>query len=315
MAQTYADVWRTVKLHASAAPTFLVRDWVNDAWKELTRFRPTANYLRSPQSSISIQAARTVTATATLGSTTITSVGEFLSTDVGRQFRFQTFPWYTIVAFTDISTVTIDRAFGEPDATASASIYDGVFVVPSDFGQFEIIADPYNQRRLAFWITQEQLNLLDPTRMSGDTGPRLLAAAGPSPVPATLGRQTFEYWPRPTAQRTYPYYYFKQAADLADSYVFTGAMAEAGDVLVDGALAKCALWPGTSDKPNPFFQMSLADRYEKRFQDGLQKLSLRDDDVAGSDYLRVNWDRWPLADLAYNDESLRSTDATIADLY
>lgn len=307
-------MWRTVKLHASAAPTFLVREWVNDAWKQLTRFRPTANYLRV-SAALTINASRSIAVTATRGSATLTSAALFVAADVGRTFRMATFPNYTIIAFTDASTVTLDRVYGEADASSTGEIYDGYATMPEDFGQFDIIADPYNQRRLAFWITQEQINMLDPTRQSGDTGPRLLATASPSPVTATLGRMRYEYWPRPTAARSYPYYYFKQGANLADSFAFTGAMSEAGDVLQTGALAQCAKWPGTSDKPNPYFNMGLADRLEKDFIDGCQKLSLRDDDQGGSDYLRVDWDRWPLADLAYNDQSLRATDATIADLY
>jgi len=314
MPQTYAEVWRSVKLHCPAAPTFLVREWVLDAWKTITRLRPTANYLRT-SAAITIQAARTITVTATLNSPTLTSVGLFVAGDVGRQFRVSTYPYYTIIAFVDANTVTLDRAYGETTVTGSADIFDGVFVTPADFGQFDIIADPYNQRRLAFWITQEQINMLDPTRQSGDTGPRLLATASPSIVPATLGRMTYEYWPRPTAARSYPYYYFKQAQALAETFAFSGALAEAGEVLRKGALAQAANWPGTGDKPNPYFNRGLAADLQKEFRDGVQLISLRDDDMQGSDYLRVNWDRWPLADLAYNDESLRSTDATIADLY
>lgn len=312
--QTYADVWRSVKLHASAAPTFLVRDWVNDAWKSLTRFRPTANYLRV-SAALTIAAARSLSVTATQGSATLTSLGLFVAGDVGRQFRLQTFPFYTIIAFVDVNTVTLDRVFGEDTTTAAGSIYDGLTLLPADFGQFDLIADPYNQRRLAFWITQDQLNILDPTRQAGDTGPRLLATAAPSPVPATLGRTRYEYWPRPSSARSYPYTYFKQGADLADSFAFTGAMADAGDVLKKGALAQCARWPGTADKANPYFNLSLGDRLEREFNDGCQRLSLRDDDQGGSDLQRVHWERWPLADLAYNDQSLRATDASIADIY
>lgn len=315
MPETYAEVWRRVKLHAPAAPTMLVRDWVNDAWKTLTRWRPTANYLRV-SSALTINAARTVTVTVTRGSASVTSAGLFVAADVGRAFRVGTFPSYTILAQPDVNTLTLDRVYGEDDAIGtSAEIYDGWATMPTDFGQFDIIADPYNQRRLAFWITEDQLNLLDPTRQAGDTGPRLLATASPSPVTATLGRIRYEYWPRPTANRSYPFYYFKQGADLPEDFAFSGALSEGGNVLQTGALAQCAKWPGTADKPNPYFNMGLADRLEKDFRDACQLISLRDDDMQGSDLARVHWERWPLADLAYNDHSLRSTDASVADLY
>lgn len=314
MAQTYAEVWRSVKLHASAAPTFLVREWVNDAWKELTRFRPTANYLRV-SSALTISASRSVAVVVTLGSATVTSVGLFVVGDVGRQFRVATFPSYTIIARPDANTITLDRVYGETGASATGEIYDGLALMPADFGEFELIADPYNQRRLAFWITVDQLNILDPTRQAGDTGPRLLATAAPSPVAATLGRVQYEYWPRPTAARSYPYTYFKKGTNLAENFAFTGAMSDAGDVLKKGALAQAARWPGTNDKANPYFNLSLGDRLQKEFQDGCQRLSLRDDDQGGTDLMRVHWERWPLADLAYNDQALRSTDATVADTY
>jgi len=313
MAATYAEVWRIVKLHASAAPTFLVREWVNDAWKTLSRMRPWV-FLRA-LGVIQLSASRAVSVTVTKGSATVTSAGAFVASDDGRQFRIAPAMLYTIIAVPDVNTITLDRIYGEENASASALIFDGYYVTPADFGSFDLIADPYNQRRLAFWITADQMNLLDPTRQAGDSGPRLLATAIPSTHPLTLGRIQFELWPRPTAARSYPYYYFKQAANLADSFVFTGVMADAGDVLQKGALHQCARWPGTTDKPNPYFNLTLADRLEKEFLAGVQRLSLRDDDQQGSDLARVHWEHWPLADLAYNDQSLRSTDATIADLY
>jgi hypothetical protein len=314
MPQTYAEVWRTVKLHASAAPTFLVREWTNDAWKKLCRKRPTANFLRA-SSALTIQAARSVAVTTTNGSATVTSAALFVAGDAGRQFRVQTFPWYTILAVVDPSTITLDRVYGETGGAVTSSIYDGVAVMPVDFGEFDIIADPFNQRRLAFWIDEDQLNILDPTRQSGDTGPRLLAYTSPSPVAATLGQTRFEYWPRPSAARSYPFTYYKKPQNLADSFTFTGALSDGGDVLRMGALAQAALWPGTADKVNPYFNATLADKLAKEFDLGCQLISLRDDDEQGTDMRRVHWERWPLADLAYNDQALRATDATIADLY
>ena len=314
MPSTFADVWRSVKLHASAAPTFLVREWVNDAWKQITRLRPTANYLRA-NGQILINTSRAVAVTVTQGSATVTSAGLFVAGDLGRQFRIAPQAYATIITFTDVNTIVLDRVWGDPTAAATALILDAVFVVPVDFGQFDVIADPYNQRRLAFWITEDQLNILDPTRQTADNGPRLLSAAAPSPVATTLGRMTYEYWPRPTAQRAYPYTYYKQGIDLTDATVLTGVLGDAEQTLRKGALAQCARWPGTADKTNPYFNLSLGDRLQKEFELDVQHLSLRDDDQQGTDLAKIHWERWPLADLAYNDQSLRATDASIADLY
>lgn len=314
MPQTFGDVWRTVRLYVPSAPTFLVREWVNAAWKALGRQRSWA-FLQD-ELRLTIAASRALSAvTVTTGSTTVTSAGLFLAADAGRQLSVKTLPVYTIQAFTDANTVTIDPAYGEDSGVVAATVLDAYAVMPADFGSFRIIADPYNQRRLAFWITQDQLNILDPTRQASDSGPRCLSAAPPSRYPGTLGQARYEYWPRPTAARSYPALYNKQAVAMDDTTVFTGVLAEAADVLIAGVLAAAALWPGLRDHPNPYFNTALARLKQTEFLEGIQRLSLRDDELAPDDLATVHWERWPLADLAYNDQALRATDATVSDLF
>jgi len=194
-------------------------------------------------------------------------------------------------------------------------VYDGYAIMPADFGSFRLIADPYNERRLAWWIHEDQLNVLDPARSASDSGPRLLAARAPSTYLPTLGRVAYEYWPRPTADRSYPALYNRQADNLTDTDVFTGVLADGAQVLIDGGLWHAAQWPGTPDKPNPYFNATIAKEKKIEFYEGVQKLALRDDEIYPDDLATVHWERWPLADLAYNDRSLRASDATIADLY
>ncbi len=314
MAETFSDCWRRVRLYVPAAPTFLVREWINAAWKPLGRMRHWA-FLRG-ELRLTVQAARSLASvTVTNGSTAVTSAGLFLPADAGRQFRVSSFPIYTIQSVTDINTIVLDTAYGEDDAAAAATIFDGYATMPADFESFRLVADPYNQRRLAFWISADQLNILDPTRQASDNGPRLLSPVSPSTFPATLGQVRYEYWPRPTAARSYPAYYNKLAARLDDTTVLSGVMAEAADVLITGALMQAAQWPGTPDRPNPYFNLALAREKRAEFLSGVQQLSLRDDDQSPDDLATVHWERWPLADLAYNDQSLRATDATVADLY
>ena len=35
MSQDFGYCWRTVRLYCPSAPTFLAREWVNTAWKQL----------------------------------------------------------------------------------------------------------------------------------------------------------------------------------------------------------------------------------------------------------------------------------------
>lgn len=316
MAQDFGHCYRTVRLYCPAAPTFLARAWVNDAWKKLAASRRWG-FLRG-KLRLTINAARTASpVTVTRGSTTVTSAGLFVAADAGRQFRVSTqADPYTISAFVDVNTITLDLAYGDAtSAAAEASIFDGYAVMPADFASFRIIADPYNQRRLAFWIHEDQLNVLDPARAASDSGPRCLVASSPSVVPGTLGRIQYEYWPRPTSDRSYPALYNKQADALNDTDTFNGVMADAAEVLINGALAQAAQWPGTADQVNRYFNLSLAREKKTEFETGVQKLSLRDDEQYPDDLGTVHWDRWPLADLAYNDQSLRASDASLADLY
>ena len=39
MPEDFGYVWRTVRLYCPSAPTFLVREWVNAAWKQLLAAR------------------------------------------------------------------------------------------------------------------------------------------------------------------------------------------------------------------------------------------------------------------------------------
>lgn len=313
MADTFGDCWRRVRLHVPAAPTFLAREWVNTAWKQLARARHWGFLYGELR--LTIAASRSVAVTVTNGSTTVTSAGLFLATDAGRQFRIANFPAYTIQTFTNVNSIDLDSPYGEDSAVADSLIYDGYATMPADFESFRIIADPYNQRRLAFWISTDQLNMLDPTGQASDSGPRLLAQRPPSTYLPTLGRVQYEYWPRPTAARSYPALYNKQATRLDDTTIFAGVLADGGDIIVEGALALAALWPGTPDKPNGYFNAQLARTKQIAFLDAIQHLSLRDDDQHPDDLATVHWERWPLADLAYNDQALRATDATVADLY
>ena len=118
-----------------------------------------------------------------------------------------------------------------------------------------------------------------------------------------------------TSARSYPAIYNKQPGRLGETATFTGVLADAADILVEGALAYAAAWPGTPDIKNPYFNAGLAESKQTIFLAKVQRLSLRDDDQSPDDLATVHWERWPLADLAYNDQALRATDATVADLY
>lgn len=313
MAQTFGEVVRTVRLYASTAPLFLAMDWVQDAYKDLCRLR-NWGFLRGEMDLTTLAARSLAAVTVTFGSTTVTSAGLFVASDLGRQFAVGTFPVYTVLTQPDANTITLDRPYtGETGAPTTGKIFDAYAVMPADFGSFRVVVDPYNRRRLPYWIHEDELLLLDPKRESSDSGARCLVAASPSTLASTLGRIRYEYWPQVNSQRSYPALYNKQADNLNESDTFGGVLADAADVIVAGALSKAAEWPGTPDVRNPYFNAQLAVKKSAEFAEKAQRLSLKDDAQYGDDLMPVDWASWPLAGIGFDTHALRSTDATLAD--
>jgi hypothetical protein len=315
-AQTFGDCWRTVRLYVPAAPTFLVREWVNVSWKRLAKLRHWS-FLQG-ELRLTINAARALSpVTVTRGSATVSSAGLFLAGDAGRQFRTTSTPIYTVQTVTNANSLQLDAPYGETSsAVAAASIFDGYMTMPADFESFRHVADPYNSRRIGFWYTPEQIRFYDPTWSFSDASPRaLVARGGGSTYTPTLGAVQYAFWPWPTTDRSYPALYNKQAARIDDTTIFHGVLADAAEVIIDGALAEAALWPGTADQKNPYFNAQTAQAKKTAFLDGIQHLSLREDDQAPDDF----WNTWPLWDLDYGlgggDHYLRSSDATVGDYF
>src|SRR5262249_53140354 len=185
---TYGDVWRTVRLYCPSAPTFLAREWVNVAWKQLLASRR----------------------------------------------------W----------------GFMRVQISLSIATSDQWVTLPADFASFKVVVDQTRQMRISTRHSLDELTCADPANVA--TGPVMaLVAATPSTDPATLGRARYTIYPHGSAS-TLTAVYHRQGARLDDTSTLTGVLADGGEVLVAGALAQAALWPGTGDKPNPYFNPGLA---------------------------------------------------------
>lgn len=309
MPQSFSDVWRMVRLHVPDAPVMLVRDWVQSAYNQITDYRPWAWTLEPGQ--ITWQDAEDVAVVVTIGSTAVTSAALFTSDMVGRQFRVGTFPLYTVASFTNTSAITLDQAFqGTDDGAVTAQILDAYVIMPEAFGAFTAVVDQVNQRWIPWWVTAEELALLDPTRQSSGT-PTVMGLLDLSSAAATLGQARYQLWPLPTAAGSLQYYMRTRPVALTDATPFKGVLAHRGDVLQAGALAEAARWPGTRDRPNPYFNLTLARQLSDDFQRGVFQLDIRDDDVNPLSIDKVPWQRWTAWTWAYNTHYLQSTDATL----
>ena len=88
----------------------------------------------------------------------------------------------------------------------------------------------------------------------------------------------FELWPYSMSQRVYPYLYDRRFPDVDDP---TWALPRYidGDILVKGALADLFRYKGTSDVPNPSYDLNVAVNYEREFQAKVAEMEREDDEV------------------------------------
>jgi hypothetical protein len=315
MAYTFEQCWRKVLLYAPEVPVFLAREFVQQAFGRLAESRPWA--WKRKEVHLTTLASRTLAITFTAGSTAITSAAGFVASDAGRQIRVPgaPIPLYTINTFTDASTAVLLEPYRGSSGAADVTILDAYLVCPEDFGSFLTIADPQNQRQIPFWITEDVLNGMDPHRStSGDAG-RLLVSKEYSRATPTLGRLLYEWWPHPSAARTYPALYLKRPQTLLDTDILPGVLSQRGDVLITGALAECAAWPGTAARPNPYFNLQTHQLKKRQFEQDLLALQLRDDDQFPMDYPTLPWHEMAAWQMAYDTNLLRSSDATLASYY
>lgn len=211
----------------------------------------------------------------------------FAATDVGRAFRLGSIPIYTIIAV-DVAggtSATLDRVYGEASGAVTGYVLDAYVTMPLDFARFYAVLDPQNKWRLRWWRSADEINRLDPGRMSTGNA-SVLFNEKYSPVVADLGKPRFELYPYQTSARSYPMWYFKKGPILADDDQLIGPLANRGkDVLIEGALSRAALWPGVEGKKNPYFSIPLSQAHEGKFRDKIGQLQSADDDLYTEDLI------------------------------
>ena len=295
MADTYADLWRSLRLHVPQLPPLLAQRFIKERYRQICERGPWSR-LRTEIQLLTNVVVSAGTVAVTRGSLTVTGTGTaWAAIDVGRQFQVSSIsPTYTITAV-DVGpqTLTLNLVYGATTATgASYRILDGYVSMPADFMRWLVLVDPQRGWRIRHWVTQEELSRHDPQRINaGD--PWVLVDRAYS----SAGLIQFEWWPYPTTARPYVGYYIKRAADLVNP-TDTPIWPLRGDEILKGALVDVCKWPGTSEQPNPLFgQTQLMRTYEAEFQDLLIELERQDQDIASTWYTEVGWADWPFAPL------------------
>lgn len=282
MAYTFSDCWKFAALHAGVPDVMLLRGWTQWAYNQFCD-RYGWSHLRT-ETSINVLNQHAGTCGVVQGSPTVT-VGTgtmvLVASDVGRAFRLTSIPIYTIIAVNvGAQTATLNRNYSEATAAAAAcTILDAYITMPEDFHRFMSVLDPQNKWRLRFWVSQDQLNRWDPGRTSTGNG-RLLVNNGYSPVVADKGKPRFELYPYQTAARTYPTWYYRKPEILADDDLIIGPLSRrAQEILLEGALSRAAMWPGTPSAKNPYFNLQLAAAHEAMFEKKLNEVSVIDEEL------------------------------------
>jgi hypothetical protein len=312
-ATTFGDLWRKVSLQASAVPPMLVRSYVQDAYQDATGGR-RFSWMRRWYQPTTV-ASRTLAVVATQGSATLT--GAFVASDLNRQVRAtnQGVP-YTIVAIdAGYTEATLDQAWAGTGGSLTVTISSAFLFLPENFDGCRTLSNLVVQQAMPWWYTSEQLDRWDPNRLWADSTARIIAARGVWTGGGTMdGRQVYEWWPYPSATAVYQMSYYAKLEPTDDDRL-QGQFATRAEVLETGALAKCALYPGTAERKNPYFNLQLAQMLEKAFQESLQQISVRDEDTSpAEEYNRVDW-RWVQGIVPMDTHLLRSTDASLGDYW
>lgn len=281
-ANTFLEITRSLRLYVPQLPIPLAEQFIRDRYRRILERKDWSALRREAEFQLNDEKT-TGTVAVTRGSTTVTGTSTtFAASDVGRQFKTGTdAPVYTITAVASTTSMTLDRAYGGTTATgATFRIFDGYVTAPTDFLRFLTITNPETGYRLPHWVTAEEINAMDPQRTSfGEpyiVADRLynIATAGDSnPMPQ------FEIWPYTSTALTLYYTYIKRGDDLVDDNDVP-IWPLRSDVIVSGALADVARWPGAVGEPNPYFaRPDYWKSYEAEFEDKMIEIERRDEEI------------------------------------
>lgn len=274
-ANTFQEMANSLRLFVPQLPISLAEFFIRDRYRRILD-RKDWSAMRAEAEFILDDAKNDGTVTVTRNSAAVTGIDTaFAATDVGRQFKVGTSSVYTIETYVSATSITLDRVYGGVTAADKTySVFDGFVTPPADFLRFLVVSDPLQGWRLRYWITQEELTSMDPQRMSFGQ-PYLLADR----LFTVDGVPQFEAWPFNTSARALYYSYIRRPDDLIES-TDTPIWPLRSDVIVAGALADVARWPGTAERPNPYFaRPEYWKSYEATFEDQMVELERRDEEI------------------------------------
>ena len=290
---TYAELWKRVLLRAPKCAPLLAQDFIRNSFRRISE-RRLWSYLIGYQQLIFHDEVTAGTVTVTFGLNTVTgnatAAAAWSSALIGRQFRIGTSsPILDIINVTTVvnpnDTLTLGDVWGSTTAAGVGyEIYDAYLTVPTDFKSFQSVYDPaYNFQLWTNRYTQADLTAWDAQRANaGNPYAVIFRDYDPTGVTSPPCAR-YEVWPHRKSQYVLPYLYVKQATDLSDSGATLPRIIR-GDVVVEGALADLATWPGPdADNKNPYYSVLNARDHQARFDQMVGELERQDDELFEQD--------------------------------
>lgn len=302
---TYESLWRGLLLRCPLAGPFLAQDWIRWSFREIIEKRKWSWSIKRSQIVLPGLTSNG-TVTVTNGSNVVVGSGTtFTSSLIGQQFRIGNLtPIYDIIAVADATHLTIsDQWQAGTTVNTGYRIYLAYIIVPTDFHAWVSVWDANFSWQLWTTIKQDALNIYDAQRASQGT-PYVIAdydyttlALGGGTITPPVAR--YEVWPHQQAQYVLPFLYEARMPDLDDAGAFLPRYIP-GDVLMEGALAQAARWPGPDeDHKNPMFNLALSKFHEDKWQARVRELERQDDEVYARDVWYEDGPVWPMAPLPF----------------
>ena len=286
---TFERIWRQVFARVPIADTFLCQQWVNHTFRDIAEHRQWS-WLRSRAQFLFPTLTNAGTVSVVRGSSTVTGIGTtWTGAEVGQQFRLNNIvPIYTITSVDPVGqTLTIDDVFGGMTTTGTYQIYLAYVTVPTNFHSFISIYDVTTNRLILDNITQHDLDKRDAQRTN--TGDPFYLVPFDYDTVSSPPLPRYEMWPHVLSQRVVPFLYETRPVDLMDAGATLPRYIR-GDILLEGALRKAALWPGPSaELKNPYFNIALAGIHQGAFDKMVVEMAVKDDEVYETDTTYEPW--------------------------
>jgi hypothetical protein len=235
----------------------------------------------------------TGTATFTLGSPTVQGVGTSWTTSmVNMQIRAgYTTGWQNIQNVNPTTQViTLDLPWGNQNATTGYQIVQTWVTLGPNI---KMVLEMVNQRqgwKLAINLPQAALNEWDTWRTT--TGWTQILA---NKEPNAAGWPTFELWPAPTFQQTFPFLAYVQPQDMVNDADFPATFVRS-DIIILAAIKDALLFRGKNSR---YYDPTVAQQKEKEFAMEIEKMKMNDDGQYPKDW-QFNYRDFPQSQYGAN---------------